>query len=457
MGSPEEVKIIFRTEAQGNGAEQTEQKINRVKRAGKSAPQRLTDADLDKFADKPKPDKAEATRRNRALVADAEQDLAHARASGAAPTVITQRENELRTQKLKSRFMREQGIGEEEALEKAGNLVTSQTAAKARTAEEKAATKNRVDGEKAATKEIREQETTLKRIGKGTVNLGQSLMSGGGIAGSMGTLGMLLGGTGVGAAALGGGMLIQEITKDYMERQGIALRDKAARAGDKRDIDIRSGWRGTSTDAQSAYFATEQSIFDRQAQRELILQRNKRAWYNPLRYIDGETTWAGRREADENERGLARDLERSPKEKEQAERKFREEEGGMMLDALRQRSKRTIAGQRAAIMDEELQQFTTTFRKFAAMNGSPEGLNNAAEAGRLTVQNSLRDRQAHAASGLVDARSGAADIAAVASWAGMTVPSYEDLKDAIDTQTEVMKSQHEQDQEARTRKPFGDQ
>ena len=123
----------------------------------------------------------------------------------------------------------------------------------------------------------------------------------------------------------------------------------------------------------------------------------------------------------------------------------------MMLDALRERSKRTIAGQRAAFIDEEKQQFAATFRKYHHLGATDQ---EAAEAGSLTVQNDLRDRQARVGNSLVDSRSGAGDIAAIAGWAGMAVPAWDDLKDAIETQTERMTAQHEQSQEARTRKDF---
>lgn len=494
----EEVKIVLRTEAQGTGAQKTKEQLDAVTNAGKKAaeatkksttlapargpaapsPNRVargsqatTDRlqqnqaameahyakiDAEKQASAAAEKKAKPANRQRAAIADAEQNLANARASGAAPDVVRQRETELRERKLTARFMREQGIPEDEATSKAQNLVSTQNAAKQRAADEKAsvrdnaaARKAAVSGEREMAKEMRGQVGLRQQLTRDTVMLGRAVAGGGSSAALAGMLGV--GGV-VGAGVMGAGMLVHEVTKDYMERQGIANRDQASRASDQRNLQISAGWRGTSGQVQSQQFSTEQELFDRGNQRDEIRRRNQRAWYNPLRWLNGETSWEGRREEDENEKNITRLFKLQAAEKKLGHKKFEEEEGGLELDAVRQRSKRTMGGIRAAQVDDMARNGLAEFRRLRAMGAS---YSEAKEEATLKTENELRDKQIRSASGLVDARAGAGDIAAAARWSMEALPGNREVHAKLETLiTTVQKSGH-QSVEAQTREDFG--
>lgn len=468
----EEVKIVVRAESQGNGLRETEQQLDRIEAAGKRAsrttsektkginvtPPDMSDAGLQKAL----PKDASRTRRtkqlNSAKTARLEKDLATAQANG-NPEEVAQATRALREQKLAARIMREQGVGAQEAHRQASALVEAQTAAKARgeaekvagktrTAEEKAAAKARLDALKQETHETKEQEMVRNRITRSTMLLGREVMAGGSLAGGLGSMATAAGLIGAPVmAAVGGGMLVQELTKDYMERQGIANRDRASRATDQRNLGIRSGWRGTASGAQAAQFATEDEIFAREQERQEILQRNKRAWYNPLRLF-GETTWAGERERDENEKNIARLKERRAAEEAQTRQKFETEEGALELDAIRQRSKRTMNGIRAAQVDDAQISYVKKYREFRGKGATDS---EADEGARLSVENELRDKQIRAASGLVDARAGASDIAAAARWSQQAVPGWGQVKDGIDALHSTIKNSYDKSAEIATR------
>ena len=363
------------------------------------------------------------------------------------------------------RFKREQGIGEEEALAKAGTLVGAQTefkqktaeektAIRQRAAEEKAAARERAAGEKDATRELREQESLRQKMSRGTVTLGRGMLNGGSLTGGVASL--------AGAAAMGGpatlavlaaGMAAEEATKDFMERQGIANRDRASRASDQRNLNISAGWRGTSSQVQSQQFGTEQEIFDREHQREEILRRNKRAPWNPLR-VFGATTWEGERERDDNEKNIERLKKRHDAEEKLGHKKFTEEEGGLELDAVRQRSKRTMSGIRAAQVDDLARSGMGEYRRFKAMGATDD---QAKEGAMLKTENDLRDRQIASASGLVDARSGAGDIAAAARWAQESMPGLNDLKNVLSQKLDQLHNTTKQGVDESALTPFGNQ
>lgn len=456
----EEVKIVVR--ADGSQAVQELERVNSAKNrtaeptSGARPQGSMATPPPDLNAKQPPQDQKEsqaaAARRNRALIADAEQDLAQSRASGAAPTVIAQRERELRERKLAARFMREQGVGEEAALGQAQSLVGAQTAAKAVAAEQKAAAKAKIEAERNATREMREQETVQKRMGTLTMRLGQAAVTGGSPIGAFSALAAGAGMAGpVGLAAVAAGTLAVEATQDYRERQGIANRDKASRAGDKRNLDIMSGWRGTSGQVQAQQFSTEQEIFEREQERQEILRRNKREWYNPMRLF-GETTWAGERERDENEKNITRLEERREKEEKLKTEKFPEEEGGLELDSLRQRSQRTLASIRAAKVNDYVRSGMAEARRLGSMGANP---NEQREGAMLKVENDLRDQQIQSASGLVDARSGAGDIAAAARWSQMATPTQNDVSAVLGSKLDVLINHSRQQVDAAWKEDFG--
>lgn len=141
-----------------------------------------------------------------------------------------------------------------------------------------------------------------------------------------------------------------------------------------------------------------------------------RAWMSGTHKLDQNAQDKEQAEADAQEKD------------ELARKKFMAEEGGLQLDALRQRSKQTMAGQREAFADDMAQQWIQTYRDVYARSKDKDIANEMAD---LTVKGSIRDRQATAGAGLVDAYTGAGGIAAAASWAQQT-GGWEEVASKID-------------------------
>jgi hypothetical protein len=298
--------------------------------------------------------------------------------------------------------------------------------------------------ERTVKREMHQEETHRQRFGRAGMRLGMEVAQGGSLTGGLSSLARsnfsgLAGGAAVGAVAMIG--LVEELTKDYMERQGIALRDQAARKMNERQLGIMAGVRGTSGQAQSEQYAIEQRMAEREANRPDLEQEGKRAWFNPLRLF-GSQTWEGQRNLDENDKKQKADADQLEKVAALKREKFENEEGGLQLDALRNRSKRTLTGQRAAFMDEYLEKGLGMKRHMAAEGATPEQQNEAA---RLEMTNSLRDRQQAAGAGLVTARSGAADIARSAAWGQQVNPNESALIQRFDKMAAVWDA-HRQDQ-----------
>ena len=78
----------------------------------------------------------------------------------------------------------------------------------------------------------------------------------------------------------------------------------------------------------------------------------------------------------------------------------------------------------AAFADDMAQEWLKTYRDIYSKS-KDKGFST--EAADLTVQNQLRDRQATAGAGLVDARSGGAEIAASARWATGSVAGWQEV------------------------------
>ena len=449
MGAQEEVKIAINAESQGNGFQTTEAGLNKITEAGKRAneaaqkaaqPHRgqVTSANgWDKQKTESGGSKAKDARDSRALIAYAERDLLSAKAKGLPAEEIAKREKNLREEKLTARFQREQGLSYDDAYGKASEMVTAQETARKREAAERAAGKARVEAEKTATREMQEQEQISKRL---TVRLG-------GIAAT-------------GAVAIGGALLT-----DYFERQGIQNRDTASRSLNTRQLQIQSGLRGTTTGLQAEEWAAQDQLAELKAQEpELQRKKTQGIWQTALKrggqfgaagaglgllgagvgagpggLIGGgiglvtgalEGWMDGRRSLQENTSAQKREADKIAATAALKQKKLPNEEAGLELDALRERSKRTQEGFYKAQIDDFKQQYLAEKRRMNNMGMTDPNVQD--EAGRLTVENQIRERQAAVGNSLVDARSGAGDIAAAARWADMATVTVGAFRQALD-------------------------
>jgi hypothetical protein len=139
----------------------------------------------------------------------------------------------------------------------------------------------------------------------------------------------------------------------------------------------------------------------------------------------GVPAWLqGRHKVKASEQEEAAEAHRAGLLQEMAPRQFMEQEGGLQMDRLRQRAKRSLEGSRAAFVDDMAEQWLGTYRDIYNRTAGNDAM--AKEMADLTVQNSLRDRQATAGAGLVDAKTGGAGIAAAATWA-MQTPGWQEV------------------------------
>lgn len=122
----------------------------------------------------------------------------------------------------------------------------------------------------------------------------------------------------------------------------------------------------------------------------------------------------GRNRLKQSEQDQLQEEERGKNLSELAPKLFMEQEGKLQLDKLRGQSKRTMAGQREVFANEMSEEYLKVYRDIYNRTKGNDGI--AQEMAGLTVENSLRDRQAQAGAGLVDAKSGGAAVAAAAQW-----------------------------------------
>ena len=334
----------------------------------------------------------------------------------------------------------------------ANNKVDMSTAAKsarseARSLERDVArwTKERASAEKAVTREMAEQTAQRKagisisptRVSQ-AVGVGQQLLSGGDPASSASS--MLVGTAArsgnpmVIALAVAGaiatslaGVFAKQADEDKM--RGLQQDTRISKQGYR--LGRESGVFGSSGALVSMALDAEEEVNARKSARKELEEKARVKWHDP-------STWssligiknAGEKELEVNDQQSIEAQVRAGSAKKRAEARYRQTDGGLELDTLRNRSKRSLEGQRGAFADEEAGKAFAKYNE-AKQKGASEAM--AKEMAALTYQNDLRDRQANAGAGLVDARSGGAGIAAAAHWATQSMPQSADIGAKLET------------------------
>lgn len=290
--------------------------------------------------------------------------------------------------------------------------------------------RERAAAERAVTREVREQ-VAEKKAGIGgsvrlanAVSLGQDLVQGGPQAAAGGLMQAGMGGGPVAMAAAVAAAVGTAIATTLAREGG---KDKAQDLGVQQSGFMRSyrtsrqaGIFGSSAGLVSEALAATDEIEERKSQRGQIAERARVKWYDPSSW-----TWGGLRKNEgmrEQEVNEAQ-IEQAEKERaaaiEKARRKYMAEEGGLEMRALRGRAERTLEGSREAFKAELGGDWLAKYKSVLQQSGD-EGM--AKEMADLTVGNKVRDLQASAGAGLVDARSGGAGVAAAAQWAQQAFP-----------------------------------
>jgi hypothetical protein len=306
-------------------------------------------------------------------------------------------------------------------------------------------TRERAQAERAVTREVQEQNALRKAgVGQGSV-LGRVLSSGG-----------------VGLMA---GEVFSAVIDQMAAGEMLANRKVASQAGSERQRGILSGWRGSPGQLMASSWAAEDEAA--QLQRDRPKLETEQTYGTAKAAMEG-AAWGGgigaavgsvvpglgtaigagigatigaavrgipayleggnKIKQSEQDEALAR--EKAQKDAEAARERYRNVEGGMEIGALRGRSKRTMEGQMEAFTEEMTAKALAKYTE-AKQKGATEDM--ARETATLTFQNDIRERQATAGAGLVDARSGGAGIAAAAQWGMSVVPQEERIGARLDT------------------------
>jgi hypothetical protein len=311
--------------------------------------------------------------------------------------------------------------------------------------EEARATKERAAEEKRVTREINEQAAARKagirtagRTASGAAGIAQQMVAGGDPAGSASSMLMS---AGMGSlnpavmvattlAAIGTSIarvVSQERDKDTM--QGMEVRGRAAMASYR--INRQAGAFGSSGALVSTALDAEEELAQRKIDRVRLQEKSREKWHSP-------STWQwfgmrkneGTRESEVNEAEIEQAEKRRSMALAAARRKHMGEEGGLEMENLRGRSMRSLDGQKQAFVADMAAQWLAKYKEQLHASGDDK---IAKEMADLTVQNQLRDRQAQAGAGLVDARSGGAGIAAAAAWSQQVMPQAADIASKIES------------------------
>ncbi len=320
-----------------------------------------------------------------------------------------------------------------------------QAAAERWTAKEKEAAKEKADAEKQATRELKEQEA-MRRAGIRQ----QDRMVGAGLR------------IGVGAV---GGEIAADIIEQLAAGQTLANRRAATEARNQRQYTILNSIRGSSGQVAGEAWQAEENVAQLRRDRPQLQTEQK---FGAARAVVEGIGWGGglgaalgsvvpgigtllgfgigsvlgagvrgipaylqgRNRIQQSEQDQQQEEARGQQLSELAPKLFLQQEGGLQLEALRSRSRRTLEGQRTAFVDEMAEQWLNTYRDIYNRTKGNDAMSK--EMADLTVGNLLRDRQVQAGAGLVDSRSGGAEIAAAARWATGAVPGQADVAAKID-------------------------
>lgn len=347
------------------------------------------------------------------------------------------------------------GIGQKEALVLARESISAQAKINAHAAVELATQKGttRQRAEQAALARVgittaRQVATTGVPSASAIEGIGTSMLSaGGGLAAAV-------------TAALAGAFMTVNSFINQREKT-LATRNRVAEgaAHDSRDMRRMGGILGSGSDAVSSGVQTNEEIGAREAHREELLRQNKRKWYNPARFLgfgQQKTGFAwfrpdSLRAIDENEQNIDRLKERRQQEYDAGRKKFLEEEGGLGLEAARGQSKHTTEGIRQRREAEfqllYMREYKRLVREHATASEADEGA-------QIAVKEEQRNMQLRQGASLVNARSGAADIARAASIASQSMPDQASLDRNLSAIRETLNTQLTQLNENTSRQRF---
>ena len=235
-------------------------------------------------------------------------------------------------------------------------------------------------------------------------------------------------------AAIGATIASVRTDEGYKDSQR-DLRQSERMANNRFDLNRASGVFGSSGELVSKALSAEEEINQRENAKAGIAKKAEFRWNAPSTWEWGGLRQnEGHREEEENDNAIMAAKVKKASAEKRAAALFEQTDGGLELDALRQRSKRTMEGSRAAMTDDMAGKAFAKYREVIKSAGNTKkGQEMAKEMATLTYQNDLRERQAQAGAGLVDSHTGGAGIAAAARWAMQANPQEAAIGGKLDT------------------------
>lgn len=510
---PEEIKIRVVQESVGTAIKDAERDLERLKQGRAQLATAVPDLNAapspgaKESAAVAKAAQSEALRRNKGLVADAEEDLARAQAGGAGAGRIAELQSQVREQKLAGRFMREQGLGEDDALGKARGMVELQNQAKQRATGEKAASKEaadaqkaaaseaaaaektaakeatdaqraasaaekaasreaadaqraaaraRVEGERHVTREMHEQAAVLKaqesrraQIVNAAANFAESQAGAGGLGGVTSALGGIGGpGAMIGAAiaAMTVGLAAQFAQQGHA-MSVMGMEDTASRTVAGRRSQRLSSFEGSASAAREGEMSAKDEIVQREADREKLAEEAKAKWWNPASWMRSLTGEA-QNPTIENEMAITRAREKMASDSATKREKFTQE-GGRDIEISEKIAAGDMAGARAL---EAKAKYHREIKSLLAGGASGEDAVRGADA---KFAADIRQREQSMGT-LIGARTGAT---AAARIAGLGDRQYAGARAAVGEQRgweikNTLDANHREAMNIQTRKNF---
>lgn len=458
-----EVKIQIKTEADVSGADEAEQRLRKLKEEEKRsqpAPTPSTPKSDPRPETKPRAEEPKPTRSSTPQPSWPKKEGEYKLATEENPkedrSAVAPTRERATAEKEVTREVQAQGNELEETKKRINDLYRTAAAYEAKGMDTAAAsaradarslerdvaraTKERSAEENRVTRELREQDalrkagiTTMRQIGK-----------------------------------IGAGALIGEIIPSVIDHvaagETLSNRRTATESRNTRQASILNSVRGTSGQVASEAWSSEDNVAQLRRERPQLRSEQK---FNTARAIGEGAGWGagvgavvgsvvpvlgtavgagigaalgaavkgipaylqGRNAIKQSEQEEELEEKRGKDLTAMASEKFLKEEGGLQLGALRGRSKRSVEGHREALVNEMAEQWLNTYRDVYNRTKGNDAI--ASEMAGLTVKNRVTDTQATAGAGLVDARSGGADVAAAAAWAGASVPGMSEVASKI--------------------------
>lgn len=355
-------------------------------------------------------------------------------------------EEQARLQRLQQEIQKQHNVTPEYALKLAQRKIEAEKGNPAIEERRQRSASAVLDREKKITEEKERQAVIAGRPqsfgGGGAVTLGSGGAAGAGVLAGGGNA---LAGNAARSLGVAIGAAVTAAIVDHEARVSIENNDIAQRAINARGLRVTAA-RGNSSEALAEARAAEDRVFQRSAERpELQHQVGVQTFQGGLKgaaaggtigagigslfpvigtgvgaIVGGVgggaygayTSWReGKRKLEAEDKAQRRDEEAAQQKREQSRQLFEQQEGKLELQMLRDRAKHTEEGNRALSEGQRKQHWLRTYKHMVELGASPE---EAREAGLLEVGEDERQIGRRAASGIVNARSGADDIASAA-------------------------------------------